>query len=127
VTVIVALVIGTIQLLSLILNVAEPSGKFWDGVATAGDYYDVIGGSICGLFLVVGIGAVLCYSRFKRYVYATRAKNLAKKDAHAANLHEQGTQEETTELSVSDDSAAPKALDGDELNNPELLYSDPPR
>lgn len=43
VTVIVAIVIGVIQLLSLILNIAEPSGKFWDGVAVAGDHYDVIG------------------------------------------------------------------------------------
>lgn len=43
VTVIVAIVIGIIQLLSLVLNVAEPTGKFWDGVAVAGDHYDIIG------------------------------------------------------------------------------------
>ena len=43
VTVIVAVVIGVIQLLSLILHVAEPTGKFWDGVAIAGDHYDIIG------------------------------------------------------------------------------------
>ncbi|KAL8807803.1 MAG: hypothetical protein Q9182_000452 [Xanthomendoza sp. 2 TL-2023] len=43
VTVVVAMVIGFIQLLSLIANVSEPSGKFWDGVAVAGDHYDVIG------------------------------------------------------------------------------------
>ena len=43
ITVVVALVIGTIQLLTLILNVASPSGKFWDGVRTAGDNYDIIG------------------------------------------------------------------------------------
>lgn len=43
VTVIVAFVIGIIQLLSLILNVAEPTGKFWDGVAVASDHYDIIG------------------------------------------------------------------------------------
>ena len=29
ITVVVAMVIGLIQMLSLILNVAEPSGKFW--------------------------------------------------------------------------------------------------
>lgn len=45
VTVIVAVVIGVIQLLSLVLNIAEPSGRFWDGVAVAGDHYDVIGRS----------------------------------------------------------------------------------
>lgn len=43
VTIIVAMVIGFIQVLSLILNVAEPTGKFWDGVQNAGDHYEVIG------------------------------------------------------------------------------------
>lgn len=49
ITIIVAVVIGFIQLLSLIQNVAEPSGKFWDGVAVAGDHYDVIGTGILTL------------------------------------------------------------------------------
>ena len=43
VTVLVALVIGVLQLLALVLNVASPTGKFWEGVAVAGDHYDVIG------------------------------------------------------------------------------------
>lgn len=43
VTVIVAIVIGVLQLLNLILNVAEPKGRFWDGVALAGEHYDIIG------------------------------------------------------------------------------------
>ena len=43
VTVMVALVIGTIQMLSLVSNVADPSGPFWDGVQNAGDHYDIIG------------------------------------------------------------------------------------
>lgn len=43
ITVAVAIIIGVIQLLSLILNVAEPSGKFWDGVGVAEDHYEVIG------------------------------------------------------------------------------------
>lgn len=42
-TVVVAVVIGMIQMLSLVLNVAEPTGAFWDGVADAGDHYDIIG------------------------------------------------------------------------------------
>ena len=42
-TVVVAVVIGMIQLLTLVLNVAQPSGKFWDGVGVAGDHYDIIG------------------------------------------------------------------------------------
>ena len=43
ITVLVALVIGTIQLLTLILNVAGPEGAFWEGVQVAGDNYDKIG------------------------------------------------------------------------------------
>lgn len=71
-TVMVALVIGTIQLLTLILNVASPSGRFWDGVQTAGDHYEVIGGAICGSFVVFGGLAVLCYKPWRRR--AERAK-----------------------------------------------------
>ncbi|KAL8728646.1 MAG: hypothetical protein Q9181_005275 [Wetmoreana brouardii] len=67
VTVIVAIVIGFIQLLNLILNVAEPSGKFWDGVQVAGDHYDVIGGGICGSFLVFGALSVLLYRPWRRW------------------------------------------------------------
>lgn len=43
ITITVAIVIGVIQLLILILNVAEPSGKFWEGVGIAGDHYEIIG------------------------------------------------------------------------------------
>lgn len=43
ITIVVAIAIGSIQVFSLILHVAEPSGKFWDGVAVAGDHYDIIG------------------------------------------------------------------------------------
>uniref|UniRef100_A0A093VBJ1 Nickel/cobalt efflux system n=1 Tax=Talaromyces marneffei PM1 TaxID=1077442 RepID=A0A093VBJ1_TALMA len=45
-TIIVALVIGTIQVLNLVLNVTEATGRFWDGVQTASDYYDAIGGVV---------------------------------------------------------------------------------
>ncbi|KAL8953587.1 MAG: hypothetical protein Q9222_000582 [Ikaeria aurantiellina] len=65
-TVIVAVVIGFIQLLSLIANVTEPSGRFWDGVAVAGDHYDVIGGGICGSFIVFGALSVLLYKPWRR-------------------------------------------------------------
>lgn len=67
-TVIVAIVIGILQLLTLILNVAEPTGPFWDGVQTAGDYYDVIGGSICGCFIVFGLLSVVLYGPWRRWV-----------------------------------------------------------
>ena len=67
-TVMVALIIGTIQLLTLILNAAKPTGPFWDGVQTANDYYEVIGGAICGSFVVFGGLSVLCYKPWRRRV-----------------------------------------------------------
>lgn len=67
ITVIVAMVIGTIQLLGLILNVAEPSGMFWDGVAVAGDHYDIIGGAICSAFIVFGGLSVVIYKPWRRW------------------------------------------------------------
>lgn len=66
VTVIVAICIGTIQLLTLISTVASPTGKFWDGVNTASDNYEIIGGSICGLFVVAGVSSVLLYNPWRR-------------------------------------------------------------
>lgn len=67
-TVIVAIVIGVIQLLTMILNVTNATGKFWDGVQTAGDYYDVIGGSICGSFIIFGGLSVLLYKPWRRWM-----------------------------------------------------------
>ncbi|KAF0320931.1 hypothetical protein GQ607_011833 [Colletotrichum asianum] len=61
ITVFVSAFIGIIQVLSLIANVAEPEGSFWDGVDAIGEHFDIIGGSICGLFVVVGLGSVLVY------------------------------------------------------------------
>ena len=73
-TVAIALIIGVIQLLTLVLNVAEPEGPFWDGVQTAGDYYDVIGGGICGSSLVVGGVSVLAYKPWRRRMERTRGR-----------------------------------------------------
>ena len=67
-TVIVAIVIGVIQLLTMILNVTNATGRFWDGVQTAGDYYDVIGGSICGCFLIFGGLSVVLYKPWRRWM-----------------------------------------------------------
>lgn len=73
-TVICAIIIGILQLLSLILNVAEPTGRFWDGVETAGEYYEVIGGAICGSFVLFGGISVLCYKPWRRWVDRERAR-----------------------------------------------------
>lgn len=71
-TVICAIVIGIIQLLSLILNTAHPSGPFWDGVGKASDNYEIIGGAICASFVAAGGLSILFYGRFKRWVQRRR-------------------------------------------------------
>jgi len=66
ITVVVSAFIGIIQVLSLIEHVAEPEGKFWEGVGAIGDHYDIIGGCICGLFVLVGLGSILVYRPWRR-------------------------------------------------------------
>jgi len=55
----IAVTIGIIQLLTLIYNVVQPTGPFWDGVEWIGERYDILGGAICGAFLLIGIGGVI--------------------------------------------------------------------
>ena len=55
----IAVTIGIIQLLTLIYNVKNPEGAFWDGVEWIGDRYDIVGGVICGAFVIIGIGGVV--------------------------------------------------------------------
>ncbi len=66
ITVLVAMAIGTIQLLSLIANFS--TGKFWDGVDAVGDHFDVIGGGICGAFVILGAASVVVYKPWRRRV-----------------------------------------------------------
>jgi len=66
ITVIVAICIGTIQVFSLVAGVANPSGKFWDGVNIVGDNFDIVGGSICGSFVVFGILSVILYRPWRQ-------------------------------------------------------------
>jgi high-affinity nickel-transport protein len=73
-TVAVALVIGTLQLLTMVLAVRPGlSGPFWRGVEVAGEEYDVIGGCVCGAFVVFGGLAVVCYGPWRRRVDRWRA------------------------------------------------------
>ncbi|TKA74103.1 hypothetical protein B0A49_03971 [Cryomyces minteri] len=66
VTVVVAGVIGCVQLLSLVMRVGNLEGGVWDGVKVAGDHYDVIGGAVCGSFVVFGGLGVLIYKPWRR-------------------------------------------------------------
>jgi high-affinity nickel-transport protein len=96
-TVIIAVVIGIIQLLTLILNVAKPTGAFWDGVQTAGDYYDVIGGSICGCFVVIGALSVLVYKPWRRWIAKRHSsREVSDEEGRRSDVLEQSNEDDTT-------------------------------
>jgi high-affinity nickel-transport protein len=101
-TIAIAIAIGVIQLLTLILHVKEPTGRFWDGVGVVTDHYDVIGelvycyvitgcswvsflgrgllmwvgGAICGSFVLFGGLSVLLYRPWRRRVDQIRERNI---------------------------------------------------
>ncbi|KAH0538131.1 hypothetical protein FGG08_005239 [Glutinoglossum americanum] len=119
VTVIIAVTIGVIQLLTLILHVAEPKGKFWDGVGFAGDRYDVIGGAICGSFILFGGLSVLLYRPWRRYVDRTRrieiqSESLGGEDGEEHPPHPISAQEifegTTQGIGPSEETHIPKSL-----------------
>lgn len=74
ITVMVAITIGTIQLLSLVANYS--SGPFWDGVNNAEDHFDIVGGAICGAFVVFGAASVVLYKHWRRRVERGRPTRL---------------------------------------------------
>ncbi|KAF7304416.1 Nickel/cobalt efflux system [Mycena chlorophos] len=86
ITIAVSAFIGIIQLLTLVLNTANPHGPFWDGVGTIGDNFEIIGASICGLFLVVGLGSVVLYRPWRKRM-DRRERNEAAAEAAAATSH----------------------------------------
>lgn len=85
-TVIVAIIIGVIQLLTMILNVTNAEGKFWDGVQTAGDYYDVIGGSICGCFIIFGGVSVVLYKPWRRWMARRHKKPIVQDQVESPDV-----------------------------------------
>ncbi len=80
ITIVVALFIGIVQVLTLVSNVASPTGRFWDGVGAIGDNYDIVGGTVCGVFVVAGISSVLLYRPWRRHM----DRRLAARAARAA-------------------------------------------
>lgn len=116
ITVIVATVIGVVQFLNLALNVAEPEGRFWDGVERLGEKWDIVGtsvifekqtwrnanvlagGAICGTFIVFGGLSVLLYKPWRRRIDRKRTTN-----AHFEPLAQtnEGQREDEDELEES--------------------------
>ncbi|KAI1488775.1 NicO-domain-containing protein [Biscogniauxia mediterranea] len=84
ITVVVSAFIGIVQVLSLVQNVAQPEGGFWDGLSVISDNFEIIGGSICGLFLVVGVGSVLVYKPWRRRMERRRAERIQSDDGEGA-------------------------------------------
>lgn len=110
ITVVVAVIIGALQLLIMILNIdPDLDGAFWDGVETVGDHYDIVGGAICGSFLVFGGLAVSCYKPWRRRVDKPRESILAEEciieptseDEVAPDLSTQPAAKNNTQTNVS--------------------------
>lgn len=74
ITVAVSAFIGIIQILSLVQNVANPQGSFWDGLTAIGDHYEIVGASVVGVFALAGIGSVLLYQPWRRRMEERRAQ-----------------------------------------------------
>jgi high-affinity nickel-transport protein len=74
ITVFVAVAIGTIQLLSLISHFTDPDKKFAQDVEKIGEHYDVIGGAICGAFVLFGVVSVFMYKPWRRWIEKRRGR-----------------------------------------------------
>ncbi len=95
ITVLVATCIGVIQLLTLVLNAASPTGPFWDGVSNVGNHYDIVGGAICGAFVLSGAVSVLIYKPWRRRV--DRRRNII--DAERVDLQTVGQESKDEDIS----------------------------
>lgn len=80
ITVVVAVVIGILQVLGLAVAVVGEQdlshSRFWRGVIAVGARYDIVGGAICGLFVVSGIASVLLYKPWRRWVDQGQVTNV---------------------------------------------------
>jgi high-affinity nickel-transport protein len=66
ISVVVAVVVASIEVLGIIAARVGLHGGFWDGVATIGDNFGVVGFGIIGLFVAAWLVAALIY-RLRRY------------------------------------------------------------
>ncbi|EEB09611.1 NiCoT heavy metal ion transporter Nic1 [Schizosaccharomyces japonicus yFS275] len=69
ISVIAAYTIGVIQMLSLIENVGDKHGSFWDLLDSVSGHYEIVGASICGLFVLGGLLSICLHDWIKnKYV-----------------------------------------------------------
>ncbi|KAI0180098.1 Ni2+-Co2+ transporter transition metal uptake transporter [Hypoxylon sp. FL1284] len=81
VTVAASAFVGVVQVLSLVEATAGPDedagedgGPFWDGLDALQDRFDVVGGAICGLFLVAGVASAVAYGPWRRRMERRRRR-----------------------------------------------------
>jgi high-affinity nickel-transport protein len=66
ISVIVALLIATVEALGLIADRLHPGGAFWDGIASLNDNFGMIGYLIVGVFVLCWLLSAAVY-RWKRF------------------------------------------------------------
>ncbi|KAI1293086.1 high-affinity nickel-transport protein-domain-containing protein [Xylaria venustula] len=76
ITVVVSAFIGIIQVLSLVQNVANPQGNFWDGLSAVSDHFEIVGAAIVGVFVFAGVGSVLIYQPWRRRMEQRRLQEI---------------------------------------------------
>ncbi|KAI0535135.1 high-affinity nickel-transport protein-domain-containing protein [Xylaria digitata] len=84
ITVVVSAFIGIIQILSLVQNVAEPQGSFWDGLTEISDHFEIVGASIVGVFVLAGVGSVVIYRPWRRRMERRRSQRIPSEVPHDA-------------------------------------------
>ncbi|KAI1822678.1 NicO-domain-containing protein [Xylaria intraflava] len=77
ITVVVSAFIGIIQVLSLAQNVAQPQGRFWDGLTAISDHFEIVGASIIGIFVFAGLGSAVVYRPWRRRLEKRRSAGAA--------------------------------------------------
>lgn len=115
VTVIVAVVIGVLQMLNMVLSVGDydTDHGFWKGVEVAGDNYDIIGGSICGSFVFFGLVAAVCYNPWRRRVDKKREQLRIEAAIELDEVDERAKFQAHALPEVTDDIAGPSTDAGD--------------
>lgn len=73
---VIALIIGTVNILSLVQTVYNLSGSFWDAVATLTENYNSLGFAVVG-FYVVSFAGFFIYSCYRRVKGSAAAGNTA--------------------------------------------------
>ncbi|KAI1422818.1 high-affinity nickel-transport protein-domain-containing protein [Xylaria sp. FL1777] len=76
ITVAVSAFIGIIQILSLVQNVAKPEGSFWVGLSAISDHFEIVGGTIVGVFILAGVGSVIIYQPWRRRMEKRRSQRV---------------------------------------------------